>query len=321
MLEELYKRNNIPPFGEPYQSGQTIFRNKLDRTPPLKNWTKYYPMFGGTTNRVFRITLDNNKDRVLKLWNNNTDKLGIERTCESFNSTIAHKSGIGPEVLYTNAINKMMVTEYLDGVVLNNDNLLDNSTLFNIVKSIKKLHNGARFVNDFDIFDLMDKFLRVCKENNYKLPESFLEHKKNMFYINKIRKYLNSVKGPTVACHNDLMSNNIIITESGYKFIDFEYSGNNDPCYELGHMWVESDLNVIKLDYIISEYFGYWDKKNANKAKLYSIVSSYTWYLWGVIQSNIVNNNFNTYDYKKDYQIRYNKAKSKLNRKELNNFF
>jgi hypothetical protein len=86
-------------------------------------------------------------------------------------------------------------------------------------------------------------------------------------------------------------------------------------------MWIESNLDITKLDYIISEYFGYWDRKNSNKAKLYSIVSSYTWYLWGVIQSNIVDKNFNTYDYEKDYQDRYKKSKSKLNKKVLNNFF
>lgn len=318
MLEELYKKKSIPPFGEPYQSYQTIFRNNLDRTPSLKNWTRHDPLLGGTTNRTWKITVGDNNFRVLKVWNKNSDKLGINRTCEVFNSTVAHRSGIGAEIMYHNMVSGIMVAEYLDGNVLSNDDLSNYKTMSDIINTIKKLHTGNRFVNDFDIFNLMDKFLKTCKDNNYKLSESFIEHKKNMYYINKIRKYLNQVNGPTVPCHNDIMINNIIKTKNKYKFIDFEYSGNNDPCYELGHMWNEANLSTNDLDFIVSEYFGYWDKRFVNKAKLYSIVSNYTWYLWGVIQSNIVNKLLNPYDYEGDYKVRYSKAKSKLNKQSLN---
>lgn len=319
MLEELYERKSIPPFGEPYQSYKTIFRNNLDRTPPLKNWTRHDPLLGGTTNRTWKITVGKDKFRVLKVWNKNADKLGIERTCEVFNSTIAHRTGVGSEVLYHNMLSGVMVLDYLEGIVLDNDNLSNTIIMLSVIKSIKKLHHGTRFINDFDIFDLMDKFLKICKDNNYKLPESFFEHKKNIYYINKIRKELSLAKGPTVACHNDLMSNNIIATKDGYKFIDFEYSGNNDPCYELGHMWTEANLDIHKLDFIVREYFGYWDQRNIKKSRLYSIVSNYTWYLWGIIQSNIVNQVLNNYDYKKDYEVRYSKAKSQLNYNVLKN--
>jgi thiamine kinase-like enzyme len=318
VLEKLYNRKSIPPFGEPYLGHKNLFRNILDRNPILKEWKKYEPFVSGTTNNVYKVILQDNTLKVLRLWNKNSTKLGILRDCEVINSKIAHRVGLAPEVLYSSIDKNLMVSEFLDGDVLENDDLLNLTTLFDVIKTVKKLHNGPRFVNEFDIFTLMHKFLKICKENNYKLPEGFLEHKKNMFYINKIKKVLKQQKGPTVACHNDILANNIIITNKGIKFIDFEYSGNNDPCYELGHMWIESNLDITKLDHIIREYFGYWDIRNVNKAKLYSIVSSYTWYLWGVIQHNISTNNYN---YKKDYEIRYTKANSKLNSKELNNFF
>lgn len=321
MLEELYKRKSIPPFGEPYQSYQTVFRNNLDRTPPLKNWTRHDPLLGGTTNRTWKVTINDTDFRVLKVWNKNSDKLGINRMCEVFNSTIAHRTKVGVEIMYHNMVSGIMVTEYLDGDVLSNKDFNNNKTMSGVINTIKKLHNGDRFINDFNIFDLMNKFLKICKDNSYTIPESIIEHKKNMYYIKKIRKYLNQVSGPTVPCHNDLMANNIIKSNSTYKFVDFEYSGNNDPCYELGHMWGESDLANDDLDFIVSEYFGYWDKKLVNKAKLYSIASNYTWYLWGVIQSNIANKLLNPYDYEGDYKIRYSKAKSKLNKQALNNLF
>lgn len=319
MLEDLYVKKSIPPFGEPYQSYKTVLRGYLDRTPELDGWTRYDLLVGGTTNKVLKVTVGN-EHKVLRIWNKDARNLGIYRDCEVFNSSIANKINMAPEVLYSNLDRGLMVTEYLDGVVLDNDNLANIIILSKTIQAIKKLHSGPRFVNDFDIFDLMDKFLKICKDKGYKLSENYYEHKKNMYYMNKIRKSLAKSKGPTVACHNDLMANNIIVTSKGTKFIDFEYSGNNDPCYELGHLWVESNTDIHKLGFIVREYFGYWDEKNLNKAKLYAIASSYTWYLWGVIQHNLKNNNYKwEYDYKKDYEFRYQKAKEKLNSKILNN--
>src|SRR3972149_1608 len=40
---------------------------------------------------------------------------------------------------------------------------------------------------------------------------------------------------PAVPCHNDLLAENYIDDGRQLWLIDFEYSGNNDPCFELGN--------------------------------------------------------------------------------------
>ena len=36
-------------------------------------------------------------------------------------------------------------------------------------------------------------------------------------------------------CHNDLLAENYMQVDGTLRLIDYEYSGNNDPCFELGN--------------------------------------------------------------------------------------
>ena len=40
----------------------------------------------------------------------------------------------------------------------------------------------------------------------------------------------------TVPCNNDLLAANFIDDGDRIWLIDYEYSGNNDPCFELGNI-------------------------------------------------------------------------------------
>ena len=49
---------------------------------------------------------------------------------------------------------------------------------------------------------------------------------------------------PTVPCNNDLLAANFIDDGDRIWIIDFEYAGNNDPCFELGNIWSESTCST-----------------------------------------------------------------------------
>ena len=52
----------------------------------------------------------------------------------------------------------------------------------------------------------------------------------------------------TVPCNNDLLAENFIDVGGGFRLIDYEYSGNNDACFELGNVWSESNLSLDQLE-------------------------------------------------------------------------
>ena len=60
----------------------------------------------------------------------------------------------------------------------------------------------------------------------------------------------------TVPCHNDLLAANMIDDGERLWLIDYEYAGNNDPCFELGNIWSESALANDQLEALVSAYYG-----------------------------------------------------------------
>ena len=91
----------------------------------------------------------------------------------------------------------------------------------------------------------------------------------------------------TVPCNNDLLAENFIDDGDRIWLIDYEYSGNNDPCFELGNTWTECKLSTDQLDELVTAYYGRRRPEKIARAHLQAIVSQYGWALWGFIQQAV----------------------------------
>jgi len=68
------------------------------------------------------------------------------------------------------------------------------------------------------------------------------------------------------------------------RIIDYEYSGNNDPCFELGNIWSEASLPLPLLDELVTAYYGRPRPQQVARARLHALMSQYGWTLWASIQ-------------------------------------
>jgi thiamine kinase-like enzyme len=87
-----------------------------------------------------------------------------------------------------------------------------------------------------------------------------------------------------VPCNNDLLAANFIDTGEVVWLIDYEYSGNNDACFELGNTTTECSFTEEQVDAWCEAYFG--DPTPADRARVraQALCSQYGWSLWGFIQ-------------------------------------
>ena len=76
----------------------------------------------------------------------------------------------------------------------------------------------------------------------------------------------------TVPCNNDLLAENFIDVGDGFRLIDYEYSGNNDACFELGNVWSESNLALSQLDEIVAHYYGRQLANKVARARLWGLM-------------------------------------------------
>ena len=90
-----------------------------------------------------------------------------------------------------------------------------------------------------------------------------------------------------VPCNNDLLAENFIDSPDGLRLIDYEYSGNNEPSFELGNIWSESGLSLDQLAELVGAYWGEATAAKIARARLWGLMSKYGWTLWASIQDGV----------------------------------
>jgi thiamine kinase-like enzyme len=241
------------------------------------------PLSGGLTNSNYKITVDGNPFFV-RTPGESTELLAINRENEYFNSKAAAESGAGPKVLYLLPEFNVMVLEFLEGRTMSKKLLQVAGMPTRMASAIKKLHTGPRFLLDFNMFRLTEFYLDICDKQSIRIPEGYSQR---MCDVSQIEKALLVKPVENVPCNNDLLAENYIEDGLSLKIIDYEYSGNNDPCFELGNTCQENEFNEQQIGEVCLAYFGELSVSRISRMKLNMIMSDVGWTLWAAIQARI----------------------------------
>jgi thiamine kinase-like enzyme len=235
---------------------------------------------GGLTNRNVKVTTPDG-EFVARCTDTNADMLGIDRDVEHANSRAAEEAGVGAPVLDYRPDLGVLVIGYLPGRTLSRENFGEPGMVERVAQGCRQLHEGPRFTGVFDMFERQQGYLRTVQEGDYRIPEGYLDHAES---IERIRKALTVRDEGTVPCNNDLLAENFIDDGEKIWLIDYEYSGNNDACFELGNIWNECRLSLDQLEELVTSYYGRPRRSRLARARLQGIVGQYGWTLWGAIQ-------------------------------------
>ncbi|MBC7878855.1 MAG: phosphotransferase family protein [Anaerolineales bacterium] len=238
---------------------------------------------GGLTNTNFKVEVDGTSYFV-RVPGEGTELLAIDRNNEYHSARAAGQAGVGPKVLYHLPEYSVMVLEFLQGTTMSKESLNAAGMPNRMADSIKRLHAGERFLLDFNMFRLTEYYLSLCKERNILIPNGYLERMK---IVNEIEKAMTLHPIETVPCNNDLLAENYIDDGKQLWLIDYEYSGNNDPTFELGNTCQEMQFNDEQIKEVCSTYFGEATPALIARMKLNMIMSDVGWGLWAAIQASI----------------------------------
>ena len=88
-----------------------------------------------------------------------------------------------------------------------------------------------------------------------------------------------------MACHCDPLCENFLDTGARMWIVDWEYSGMNDPMWDLGDLSVEAGLNDAQDGALLSAYFdGQVPANDHARMVIYKAMCDLLWTLWGLIQ-------------------------------------
>jgi len=235
---------------------------------------------GGLTNRNFKVTTPDGVF-VARVFSNDAGLLAIDRDHEYRNSLIAAAAGVGAPVVEYRPADRVLVLGFLAGRTLTNADVADPATLDRIAVACRTLHEAGRFVGDFDMFDVQARYLAAASGAGIAIPAGYDELTPAFAAA---RAALAVRAEGTVPCNNDLLAANFIDNGQRVWLIDYEYSGNNDACFELGNIAGECGLSADALAALVTAYYGRPRRSRIARAELFRLVSRYGWTLWGAIQ-------------------------------------
>jgi thiamine kinase-like enzyme len=260
---------------------ESTFGALLDQVPLVKNRTSVTELSGGLTNRNLAIESDGTK-YVARISSNSSDLLNINREDEYKNTILAAEVGIGATVHDYLPGQGLLLISYINGKTFGAQDIANN--LPRVAKSVRTLHSAKPFVSDFNMFTLQKRYLDIVQSNNFIYPDKYLDYEG---HIADLKKALSVLPSEIVPCNNDLLPGNFIDDGEKIWLIDYEYSGNNDACFELGNIWAEAFLEYDALVELIDSYYGAHRPEKIARAWLQSLMAKYGWTLWAAIQASI----------------------------------
>jgi thiamine kinase-like enzyme len=272
-----------------------------------------HPLSGGLTNTNYRVEV-NGAAYVVRIPGASTELLAVDRANEYHNTEAADDAGVGPHIAYYLAEERVMVLDFIHGETMSIAKLQAPGMPTRIAQSLKKLHAGPRFLREFNMFRLTEFYLQVADEQSAKIPDRFRDY---LPQVARIEAAMARRPLPTVPCHNDLLAENYIDDGVLLRLVDFEYSGNNDPTFELGNTCQEQQYDEARLVEMCAAYFGQAYPDKLARLKLNMIMSDVGWTLWAAIQAKISTIEFDFWGWAVE---RWGRATAKMDAPEFENW-
>jgi thiamine kinase-like enzyme len=235
-------------------------------------------LLGGLSNVVYRIDADD-ASYVVRIAGANSEILGGKREAEIRNTMLAGSTGVAPKVFEVIASSQTMILEHIEGISLDPTLLTDDRIISATIEALSSLHSGERFSNTFSMFDLIRTFQSTldCASKKFKAwTEIAPQIERSLFLPEESLK----------PCHNDAFPKNWILDSSNRaRLVDFEYSGQNDPAFDLATLYVEAGWDIQKLSEVLLGYYRSEDPTLCARVWLQSIPFDIGWSLYAEIQS------------------------------------
>lgn len=236
---------------------------------------------GALTNVSYKVTTDAGA-YVLRLAGEGTSDY-VDRVAEGHNARVAAAAGVNAEVLYFDARDGTMLTRFVDGVTMDGEGFgADPGAPARAALALKRVHGmGRAFETRFDVFAMTDYYLDLLLGLGMSLPDGYHEVQRE---TEAVRRALEAAPLPLVPCHNDPWPGNLLDAGRRIYIIDWEYSGMNDPMWDLGDLSVEAGFGPEQDRVMMEAYYGGAPPALYSRLALYKTMSDLHWSLWALVQ-------------------------------------
>jgi thiamine kinase-like enzyme len=259
---------------------------KLARIPLFKDVPPErvtHERLGGLTNRNYKVTLDG-ESYVLRVAGEGTSEY-IDRAVEAHNARVAAEADVGAEVVFFDVDDGLMLCRYLEGTVTMSPEGFRSTpgAPARAALAFRRMHDcGRAFEFRFELFNMIDEYLGVLEGLGATLPEGYHDVVRE---AEAVRRVLNDNPTPLAPCHCDPLCENFLDDGARMWIVDWEYSGMNDPIWDLGDLSVEAGFGEAEDEQMMVAYMGGEVPRSIfGRMVVYKAMCDLLWTLWGLIQ-------------------------------------
>jgi len=243
---------------------------------------------GGLTNLVFKIEFLGRKrsesSLIVRLAGRGTEDY-IDRKVEDHNARVAARAGVSADVFYTNPGSGVMVSRCIPDIVTMTPELFSTrcGSVARAGVALRKLHSAKeQFEFRFELFSMIEEYLGILSTKDIELPDGYHDIVQR---AQPVKQVLADNPVALAPCHCDPLCENFLDDGSIMWIVDWEYSGMNDPYWDLGDLAVEGNFSASQTHELVRAYCG--DEPSLPemaRVTIYKAMCDLLWTLWGLIQ-------------------------------------
>jgi len=193
---------------------------------PKKDVIVIKRLMGGMSNYTYVIRV---KDSIytFRIPGKNAEKF-VDRFTEKANINIVDSLELNNKTVYLDPETGYKIAEYIDGQPLSELRPLDH--LEDAARVLHKIHNSnLRAINDYNPVGRLALYESHLQEYNYTHSDRYLQLKARWEELQESYMDPNRI----TLCHGDSQVSNFVVTKTGLRLMDWEFTGNNDPFYDI----------------------------------------------------------------------------------------
>lgn len=238
---------------------------------------------GGLTNLVYRVkTAD--ESLIVRIPGEGTEDY-IDRAVELHNARAAADAGISAQVIWADANSGIMISRCIDNIETMTPDLFQSRSGADARAGValRQLHqSGEAFQFRFELFAMIDDYLNILSGKDIDLPSGYADI---VAAAQPVKQILHDAPAILAPCHCDPLCENFLDDGQRMWIVDWEYSGMNDPMWDLGDLSVEAGFNAKQDLNLLHAYFDRAPTAaETGRMIIYKAMCDLLWTLWGLIQ-------------------------------------
>lgn len=207
-------------------------------------------LVGGASNRNF-VTRTSDVKYALRIANAQSERFAVNRAASVQAQREAAEGGLAPEVLAARLPEGHVLSTFVEGPTLGGGRVRDPEVLRTVGSAFRDLHALPSTLPSYSPFDDIRLWVGLARGDGTEIPADLDELLGSLWQIEAL---VQGERLPVVFCHNDPWLENFILSGSGPRLVDWDYSGRGWACFELGSFCATADLDAELREVLLSSY-------------------------------------------------------------------